>query len=298
MGDVTLSTWRNRLSEDLRLADYRDRTQEAYQLAVRQMLEHLQREPTAITEDDVRGYLLYLRDKRRISPSYLNIAVCALRFFFMRTLHQEWDVFDLVRIQRPQTLPTVLSTAEVRGLLSAIRLPVRRMALTTIYALGLRLGEGLRLEAQHIDSDRLLVWIRDGKGAKDRTVPLPRPLLARLRTYWARERPASRTRYLFVADRTGDRFEESTLQKTFTAALRETALEKHASIHTLRHSYATHLVEAGVSLRTVQSLLGHASLRTTEVYLHVTTGSAERVQSVVDGLMAGLLEFGAATAST
>jgi integrase len=137
----------------------------------------------------------------------------------------DWDVFDLLRVRRPKTLPVVLSTGEVREVLSAIRIPVRRMALTTIYGLGLRLGEGLRLESGHIDGQRLLAWVRDGKGGKGRAIPLPRPLYARLRQYWKHERPASATPYLFVPERGPDKpFDETTLQKTFTAALRDTSI--------------------------------------------------------------------------
>ena len=293
MEQVTLLNWRARMDENMRLVDYSPRTQEAYGLAVRLFLEHVQREPEALLEDEVRRYFLHLRDERKLSPSYLNIAVCGLRFFFERTLGVDWEVFQLIHVKRRHTLPTVLSINEVARLLGTIRLPVRRMALTTIYALGVRIVEGLHLEVSHIDSERLLVWVRQGKGRKDRAVPLPRPLLARLRHYWKHERPASNTKYLFLPEHGKGPFDESTLQKTFTAALRDTSMQKHATVHTLRHSYATHLVEAGVSLRTVQAILGHQSLRTTEVYLHVTTGSVERVQEAVDGLMTGLLDFGA-----
>lgn len=290
---VTLDNWEKRMGEDMRLVDYRPRTQEGYSLVIRLLLGRTGREPEAINEEDVRSYFLHLRDERKQSASYLNIAVCALRFFFQRTLRREWEVFDLLRVQRPKTLPVVLAPAEVRALLCAVKHPARRLALTTIYALGLRLGECLRLEASDIDGPRLLVWVRDGKGAKDRGVPLPTTLLERLRRHWKHERPSSKTRHLFVSTRGQGPFEESTLQKTFTAALRDTRIQKHATIHSLRHSYATHLVEAGVSLRTVQELLGHQSLRSTEVYLHVTTASAERVQAAIESLVEGLLDFGA-----
>jgi site-specific recombinase XerD len=182
----------------------------------------------------------------------------------------------------------VLSKKEVRALLVSVRQPVRRVALGTIYALGLRLGEGLRLEAPHIDSDRLMVWVRDGKGAKDRGAPLPRPLLARLRHYWRHERPASPTRYVFVPTSGEAPLHETTLQKTFTAAHAELGLAKHASLHTLRHSYATHLLEAGISLRTIQAILGHKSLRTTEIYMHVTQPGVEHLQDVLERLMVDL----------
>lgn len=295
MALVTLDNWRARMDEDMRLVDYRERTQEAYGLAMRLFFEHVPREPATLTEDDVRRYFLHLRDERKFSSSYLNIAVCALRFFFQRTLGVDWEVFQLLRVQRTKALPTVLSIDEVRQILSTVRLPVRRMALTTIYALGLRILEGLQLKVCHIDSSRSLAWVRQGKGNKDRCIPLPRPLLERLRYYWKHERPASATQYLFVPAHGQGPFEESTVQKTFTTALRETPIQKHATVHTLRHSYATHLVEAGVSLRTIQAILGHQSLRTTEIYLHVTTAGVERVQEVVDTLMTGLLDFGGAT---
>ena len=285
---ITLQTWRARMLEDMRLRDLRPRTQEGYALAVRLFLDWTKQEPEMLTEEVVRAYFLYLRDDKKQAPSSINIAVCALRFFFTHTLQRDWPVFDLLRVNKPRKLPVVLSTSEVRTLLGAVRHPVRRTALCTIYALGLRLGEGLRLETGHIDSQRLMVWIRDGKGAKDRGVPLPRPLLARLRRYWQHDRPSSPTNYLFVSRDTLAPLHETTLQKTFTAARKEVKLEKHASIHTLRHSYGTHLLESGISLRTIQALLGHKSLRTTEVYMHVTQPGTEHLQDVLDRLMADL----------
>ena len=182
----------------------------------------------------------------------------------------------------------MLSIGEVRALLAAIRHPVRRMALATIYALGLRLGEALSLEVGHIDGARLKVWIRDGKGAVDRGIALPRPLLARLRRDWKEERPKVDSPRLFVPDTGSGPIHETTLHKTFKAARKEIKLLKDASIHTLRHSDATHLVEAGISIRTVQEALGHKTLRTTEVYLHVTQPGSERLQETLDRLMADL----------
>ena len=285
---VTLKNWRERMSEDMRLRDFRPRTQEGYLLAARQFIDWAGCEPEAITDERVRSYFLYLREEKKLAPSSINVAVYAVRFLCIHTLQRDWQVFDLLRVNMPRRLPVVLSRTEVRELLHVVRHPVRRMALTTIYALGLRLGEGLSLEAEHIDSQRLMVWVRDGKGARDRGAPLPRPLLARLREYWKSERPPSPTKYLFVPANGSAPLHETTLQKTFTAALRETRIEKHATIHTLRHSYATHLLESGISLRTIQQLLGHKSLSTTELYLHVTQPGAERVQETVDRLMADL----------
>jgi integrase/recombinase XerD len=284
---ITMKNWREHMGEDMRLRDLRPRTLEAYLLATRLFLERIGKPPETLTEGDIRGYILHLRDDKRQAPSSINIAICALRFFFNFTLQRDYEVFALLRVNRPRTLPVVLSRSEVKRLLGAVEHPVRRMALTTIYGLGLRLGEGLHLQSSHIDSGRQMVWVRNGKGAKDRRVPLPRPLLHKLRAYWKNERPASTLPLLFVSSE-GKPIHETTLQKTFTAAQLELNLPRRATIHTLRHSYATHLVEHGISLRTIQDVLGHKSLHTTEVYMHVTVPGTERLQAVLDQLMADL----------
>jgi site-specific recombinase XerD len=284
---VTLDNWQAQMREDMQLRDFSERTREAYELAMKLFLRWAECEPEALEEVRVKAYVLHLREKGR-SPSSINIAVCGMRFFFTYTLPRDWGVFELLRVKHPSKLPIVLSTGEVLTLLASIRHPVRRMALTTIYALGLRLGEGLRLETSHIDGDRLFVAVRNGKGAKDRSVPLPRPLLARLRRYWKEERPKVPGSFLFVPARGESPLHETTLQKTFTAAQRECVPQKHATIHTLRHSYATHLVESGISVRTIQQLMGHKSMKTTEVYLHVTRPGTERLQDVLDRLMANI----------
>lgn len=285
---ITLENWRERMSEDMRLRDFRARTQEGYTAAVRQFLAWAQHEPEQLTDDIVRAYFLYLREGKKLAPSSINVVIHALRFFFIHTMHREWKIFHLLRINKARKLPVVLSAAEVRTVLGAIRNPVRRMALTSIYALGLRLGEGRSLEAGDIDSQRQTVWIRDPKGRRDRGVPLPKPLLARLRQYWKTERPASTTTFLFVPENGDAPLHETTLQKTFNAARLDAGLTKPATIHTLRHSYGTHLLEAGISLRTIQQVLGHKSLRTTELYMHVTQPGIEHLQETLDRLMVGL----------
>lgn len=287
---VTFENWRQRMEADMRLRDFSDRTREGYGMAMMLFMRWACTEPEEIAEEQVRRYVLHLRDERKQAPSSINIAVCALKFFFTHSVPRDWAVFELMRVKHPSRLPIVLSTTEVRTMLSMVRHPVRRMALTTIYALGLRLGEGLKLQTEHIDGQRLMVSVRNGKGAKDRSVPLPRPLLDRLRRYWKEDRPRGVSgSYLFVAERgEGESLHETTLQKTLTAVQREAVPSKHATIHTLRHSYATHLLESGISLRTIQQLMGHKSLKTTEVYLHVTQPGLEQLQDVLDRLMADL----------
>ena len=283
---ITLATYQNRMCEDMQLRQLRPKTQDAYRRAVRQFFEHVSKEPLALSEADVRDYLLYLQDERMLAPSTRNVAVHGLRFFFTYTFPQEWTVMDFVRVKIPQKLPPVLSREETLRVLAAVREPTRRMALQTIYALGLRLNEALRLEVRDIDSDRLLVSIRDAKGAKDRMVPLPRPLLHRLRTYWKQERRASARPLVFVGEAHGGTVHPTTLQKTFRAVLEQERVEKRASIHTLRHSYATHLLEAGITLKTIQRILGHRSLKTTTVYLHITHENDEKLLTTLDRLMA------------
>jgi len=175
----------------MRLRDLRPRTIEGYLLATRLFIERVDNDPEKLTEDDIRTYFLHLRDDKHQASSSINIAICALRFFFNFTLERDCEVFNLLRVHRTRSRPVMLSRGEVHALLSVVRHPARRMLLTTICALGLRIGEGLHLERSHIDGARGMVWIRDGKGGKARRVPLPKPILLRLRRYWKEERPTS-----------------------------------------------------------------------------------------------------------
>lgn len=285
---VTLATWHERMSEDLRLRDMRPRTQQGYLAATRQFMQWVHKEPQSLEVSDVRRYILYLREEKELSPSSVNVAIYALRFFFMHTMQREWKVFELLRSHKPRKLPVVLSPREVRLVLGAVEQPVRRMALSTIYALGLRLGEGLRLQTGHVDAERLVVWVRNGKGARDRAAALPRPVLYQLRRYWKEVRPASDSSYFFIRPGADAPLHPTTLQKTFKAACRDSGMSKDATIHSLRHSYATHLLEQGITLRTIQHLLGHRSMRTTEVYMHVTKPATETLQRTLDELMRNL----------
>lgn len=285
---VTIDTWQKEVSDDMRLRDFQPRTQEGYMAATGQFIKWLGRGPETTTEKDIRDYFLYLQEDKQLAPSSIKVFLYALRFFFTHTVELPIKAFELLRVKKVRMLPVVLSQGEVRSVIGAVRDPVRRVALATIYALDLRLNEGLSLETGHIDSERLAVWVRNGKGAKDRGVPLPRPLLDRLRRYWKTERPASPTSYLFVAAAGKAPLHETTLQKTFSAARAEIHLAKEATIHTLRHSYATHLLEAGISLRLIQEILGHRSMRTTELYMHVTQVGTERLQETLDRMMVNL----------
>ena len=282
---ITLDNWSERMGEDMMLRDLRPTTQDSYESAVRQFLRWAKVEPEDLSEDAVRKYILYLREDKKLAARTINVAAYGLRFFFTYTLPREWPVFELLRVKVPETLPVVLPQKETRAVLSIIREPVSRMALTTIYGLGLRISEGIELKVEQMDSARQTVWIRGGKRSKDRAIPLPMPLLKRLRQYWKEVRPESSSPYIFLGPKSNKPLDKTGLQKTFSAARRESRLTKHPTVHTLRHSYATYLLEHGVSLRVIQEILGHKSLASTEVYLHVTQPAMVQVHDVVNRLM-------------
>lgn len=285
---VTLDNWQAKMVTDLKLRDHRPTTATAYVNAVRQFVRWVERPPETWEPEDVRRYVLYLREEKALSASSINVAVSGLKFFVKHTLEREWPAVERIRIKHRRKLPVVLSRFEVRTILRRVRQPLPRMAFTVIYGLGLRIGEALRLEARDIDSDRMIVSIRDGKGGHDRSVILPRPLLARLRDYWQRDRPRSASRRLLITERTGAPPHPTMLQKAFKVVRLEAGIEKHATVHTLRHSYATHLLESGISLRAIQDALGHKSLTTTMGYTHVTNTGAKSMRDKLDELMAEL----------
>jgi len=280
-----MSTLRQQMMEDMQLHGYAAKTQEAYVGAVRSLARYYKRSPGDITQEEVRAYFLWLVKERGVARSTLTIHLSGIKFLFEVTLKREWIIFNLVRPQKRKKLPVVLSVEETKHLLSLVRMPKARMALTVIYACGLRLNEGLHLRLQDIDSTRMLIWIRNGKGGKDRYVPLPKRLLVMLRAYWTLHKPTS---YFFFQKDKNTAISDNSLQHTFKATLRESGIRKAASIHTLRHSYATHLLERGVDLRVIQELLGHKSPKTTAIYTHLTDKSFQTLNETLNNLLADL----------
>lgn len=278
-----MSAIRQRMIEDMQLHGYSAKTQTAYLGAVRGLAGHYHRSPGDITQEELRSYFLYLVKERGVARSTLTIHLSGIKFFFEKTLKREWLIFNLVRPKKRTKLPVVLSPDEVKHILSLVKTPTVRMALTVIYACGLRLSEGLQLKVQDIDSSRMLLWVRNGKGGKDRCVPLPERLLELLREYWKRHRPRL---YLFPNQKKREPFCATTLQKTFKIVLLQSGIRKAASIHTLRHSYATHLLERGINLRVIQELLGHQSPQTTARYTHLTDKSFHTLAETVNRLVA------------
>lgn len=267
---------RQRMIEDMQLRGYSARTQEAYARAVRQLAEHYRRSPDKLTEEELRKYFLHLANEKKWARASTTIALCGIKFFYEQTLKRDWPTLRFFRPPREFKLPVVLSREEVRLVLSLVRIPVYRVCLTTIYSCGLRLLEGARLQVSSIDSARMLLHIH-GKGKRDRYVPLPEATLHMLRDFWKTHRspqwvfPAP-TRHgvaWSVAHNAGP-VTRSSLQSAFYRAWKKTGIGKAAHVHTLRHSYATHLMEAGVHLRLIQDNLGHGSPKTTAIYTHLT----------------------------
>jgi site-specific recombinase XerD len=262
----------------------RGRSKAEYLRQVRKLAErHPKRSLKQLSERMVFDHLIYLRDQQKLRPSTLNQAVVALRLFYRDYLGRNWPLWEAFEIRRDQPLPVVLSRAEVQALLNAVRENRFKAVLALIYHCGLRVGEAVRLRPCDIDGARKVVRVIDGKGGRNREVPIAQEMLERLRRYWCFHRNRG---WLFPAVGRGWRERCKTLQTAMAAAngpmsvssvqaalrivVAGAGIKKAATCHSLRHSFATHLLESGVSIRQVSSYLGHASLSSTLIYLHVT----------------------------
>ena len=284
---------RQRMIEDMQLRGLSEKTQESYVRAVRQLAEHCAKPPDQISEEEVRQYLLQLHNVRHVSASSFTIALCGIKFCFEHTLGREWAILELARPPREKKLPVVFSVAEVRQVLGCLRQERYRVCLATIYACGLRLQEGVRLQVGDIDRDRLMVHVRQGKGGRDRYVPLPVSTAQLLQQWGNRHRhpvwlfPASTAAGVPPATANAPMC-VSSVQRAFQSALAERGVSKKASVHTLRHSYATHLLEAGVNLRIIQVYLGHRSPQSTAIYTHLTHKAEDLAVAAINQVMRDL----------
>jgi len=284
---------RKRMIECLQLRGLSERTQDSYVRAVRQLAEHYHKSPDLISEEELRQYFLHLKNVKHYARNTMTIAICGLRFLYQDTLHREWAIFGTVRPAPEKKLPVILSKEEVRQILGCLRWQRYKVCLQTIYSCGLRLQEGTNLQVADIDSARMMIHVRHGKGAKDRYVPLPERTLALLRQYWKQHHnpvllfPAEGRDHIDLV-RSTEPMSKSSVQEAFHAALKQSRISKRASVHTLRHSWATHLLEAGVNLRLIQEWLGHSSPATTSVYTHLTAKAEQLGAQAIDQLMSDL----------
>ena len=264
-----MTALRQRLIEDMQVRNYSPRTVEAYVAAVNKLAKHFMRSPDQLTNEDVRAFQVHLLHAQA-SWSQFNQIVSGLRLFYGMTLGRPDVVQMLPYGKRPKCLPVVLDVEEVAQLLEAAKPGRERILLTTAYACGLRISELLHLQVTDIDSARMVVNVRQGKGAKDRQVPLSPRLLTELRQWWCSHRTKP---WLFpglVGESRSRPMNVTSVQRMVKQIVTRAKLKKPASMHTLRHSYATHLLEAGVDVVTLQRLLGHNDLSTTARYLHLS----------------------------
>jgi site-specific recombinase XerD len=273
--------------EDMQLRGFAVRTQEAYLLAVSQLARYYHKSPDQIEEDELRQYFLFLKNEKHAARATCTIALCGIKFFFERTLGREWQTFEFLRPPKEKKLPVVLSRTEVGSILGRVHRRGYRVCLTLIYVCGLRLLEGVHLQVADIDGARKLLHIQQGKGNKDRYVPLPDACLKLLRQHWLTHRNPV---WLFPSPNgeSNRPMSESGLQRAFRTAVREAGIHKKATVHTLRHSYATHLLEAGVNLRIIQSYLGHTSPKTTSIYTHLTSITEAQTRDTIEKIVNNL----------
>jgi site-specific recombinase XerD len=282
------------------LKDFKAATKKEYVRYVRRLSEHFHCDPATLCEEQLRGYFLFLRQEKKFSGSAMSIAKAAFQLFFREHLGRtDWKVFSELVIRRGQPLPLVLSREEVRRVLGCLREERFRVCLRLIYQCGLRVGEAARIKVSDIDAAQLRLRIVQGKGGKDRCVPLTARMIDELRAFWKTHRNAV---WLFPApgrawkERAEDRnvvlrrattfMSVSAVQNAFRLARAQSGIHPQACVHTLRHCYATHLLEEGVSLRLISQYLGHASLDVTVIYTHLTATNEGQARAALERLMA------------
>ena len=272
---------RRRMTEDMTVRNLSPYTQRNYLFAIARFARHFDTSPADLGPEHLRAYLNHLI-VQKVSSWYFNINVAALRFLYTITLERDWVLAKLPFQKRPRKLPTVLSIEEVTRFLASIPEGKMRTVLVTAYAAGLRVFEVVALRVCDIDNKRMVLRIADGKGSKERLVMLSPRLLELLRIYWKAEHP--RSEWLFPGRDPDQHISIRRVQLACQIARESAGIGKHITMHTLRHSFATHLLEAGTDVCTIKLLLGHRSLSTTARYLHVATNTVCAVPSPLDRL--------------
>jgi integrase/recombinase XerD len=267
---IAMTPLRQRMLEDMGIRNFAENTQLSYLQQVSAYARFFDRSPEQLGPEQVRTYQLHLRETRKLSPGSISIAIAALRFLYKVTLKQDWAPDDIPRPKVPFKLPVILSPEEVMHFLDSIANLKHRTILSTAYAAGLRVSEATNLKVTNIDSKRMMLRVDEGKGHKDRDVMLSPRLLEQLRSYWKVARPKV---WLFPGDIPGRPITRGAVELACRKAHRASGIRKPITPHSLRHAFATHLLESGTNLRTIQLLLGHRSLATTSRYLKVATST-------------------------
>lgn len=284
-----------RMAEDLHLGGMSQRTHAGYLRAVRKLADYCRTTPDKITEDQLRRFFLHMKNELHYAHGTLRVAFSGIKFFYTRTCKREWQTLRQMKLQHVKSLPEVITRKQVLQIVLAANTQRMAVYFWTVYSLGLRMQEGLNLQVGDIDAERGMVHVHRGKGAKDRYIPLPTSTLLLLRQYWSTHR---HRKLLFPADGRDHQLATNERASTATTPMSPTAVQgaikkitrqidfgKKVSLHTLRHSYATHLLEAGVSLKAIQKYLGHSSLQTTMIYLHLTEAAEADARQVIEQLL-------------
>ena len=274
-----MTVLRQRMLEDLRVRNYALRTQKTYIAEVVKFAQHFGKSPDQLEQEDVRRYQVHLVDGKAVSWSLFNQAVCALRFLYRTTLGRDWAIKHIPFAKTPRKLPVVLSRQEIMQLFEKIANIKHLAMLMLAYSAGLRLSELAHLRVADIDSQRMIIHVHQGKGRKDRVLPLSPFVLIILREYWREAKPRE---WLFFGKWADRPITVSSIQKVLARARATAGIKKPISMHSLRHSFATHHLEAGTDLRTLQILMGHSGLQTTSRYLHVSTAMLRSAKSPLD----------------
>jgi integrase/recombinase XerD len=275
-----MKTIRSQFIQQMQLKGYSENTIQSYVDCLIGLSKFYNTSPDLLSDQQIRDYLHHCIVEKKLSTSWVNQCVSALKILFVQILKKEWDSLAIPRIKREKKLPVVLAKEEVKAILSEVKNIKHKTILTLIYSAGLRVGEAINLKVSDIDSKRMQIRIRQAKGAKDRYVILSAVLLDLLRTYYNLYKPKD---YLFPSQM-NEQISDRTVQCIFKQTCKKCKLNKTVSVHVLRHSFATHLMEQGVSLPIIQQLLGHKSLRTTSVYLHVQQYTIDKIKSPLDFL--------------
>jgi site-specific recombinase XerD len=281
---------KQRMLEDLHIRNYAPKTVECYVRSVADFAKHFNKPPDQLGPEEIRSWQLHLLNEKRVKQSTYIRAVCGLRFFYRNTLNRKIDMERIPLPRYEKKLPVILTRDEVKALLQAPKNLGHRAILATMYGAGLRVSEATNLKVNDLDRSRKVIWVRGGKGHKDRQVMLAEPLREVLIAYWRWKRPAD---WLFPGDKAGCPLSTKTVFETCRKAARRAGIAKTVSPHSLRHAFATHLLDDGVNLVVIQALLGHTNLKTTARYLHVSDAAVRSTRSPLE--MLGSLDLIRAT---
>ncbi|ABR47605.1 phage integrase family protein [Alkaliphilus metalliredigens QYMF] len=278
--DINLAL--QQLEKQFTLKGYSPKTKKSYIGHVKRFLGFINNKPEVLTKQDVEKYMYHLLNVQENSHAFANQALSAIKFYYQHSLKKDKVLYDLPRPKKEKTLPNILSQREVLSILDSVNNIKHKSILLLTYSAGLRIGEVVRLKVGDIDSDRMLIHVRQGKGRKDRYTILSEVALSTLRKYAMIEKPKD---WLFPGGKENCFLTERSVQKIFSVACKRAKVKKHASVHSLRHSFATHLLEGGTDLRYIQELLGHSSSKTTEIYTHVSEANFSKIKSPLDKFM-------------